>query len=151
MAKEKAPAKEPVKKDKVQGKNRTFDVNLLAEEIVDWASREDSINFSQFCADRGYLPSLIWQYNKDYEVFSRAYMIAKMKLAERRERMLNNNILNYGTFQRYQAAYDPFLRQFETEVKDEDAARAKGIAMTEKENFVLLAKLANQGQISQKD
>lgn len=133
------------------GRPREYDADILAEELLEWVKNEDSINFVQFCADRGYLPSLIWRLDKESENFSYAYSIAKMKLAERRERFLNADLLNYGAYQRYQASYDPFLKKAETDEKDDEAARRKGVVENEHANLILLAKLAADGKISQKD
>lgn len=133
------------------GRPREYDAEKIADELLEWVKDEESINFVQFCADRGYLPSLIWRLEKENEDFSYAYTIAKMKLAERRERYLNAEQLNYGAYQRYQAGYDPFLCKAEDEEKDKDAARRKGIVESEQTNLVLLAQMAAEGKISQKD
>ena len=137
-------------KRRKQGRPREYDPDLIAEELLQWAKEEESINFTQFCADRGYLPSLIWRLEQEHEDFAYAYTIAKMKLAERRERFLNSNLLNYGAYQRYQSGYDPFLTKSEDSEKDKDAARKKGLLESEQVNLVTLARMAAEGQISQK-
>jgi hypothetical protein len=133
------------------GRPRIYSAEKIAEELLEWVKDEDAINLAQFCADKGYLPDLIWRFDKENEEFSYAYMIAKMRLAERRERFLNAEILNYGSFQRYQSQYDPFLKKSETEEKDEDAIRRKGIVESEHANLITLASLAANGKIRQKD
>ncbi len=133
------------------GRPREYDAEKIAKELMEWSKDEESINIAQFCADRGYLPGLIWRLEKESEDFSDAYTLARLKLAERRERLLNNNLLNYGSWQRYQRDYDPFLAKAEKEEKDEDAARRKGIVESEQMNLVMLAKLAAAGEIAQKD
>lgn len=133
------------------GRQRIYDPILIAEELLEWVKDEDSINFSGFCADRGYLPTLIWRLEKECTEFSEAYTLAKLKLAERRERFLNSDMLNYGAFQRYQSGYDPFLTKAEDEEKDKDAHRKKGIVEKEQANLFILAKLASEGKISQRD
>ena len=138
-------------KKRVKGRPREYDADKIAQELLQWVKDEDSINFAGFCADRGYLPGLIWRLEKESEEFSNAYILAKMKLAERRERFLNAEMLNYGSFQRYQSGYDPFLTKAEDEEKDKDAHRKKGIVENEQANLFLLAKLAADGKISQKD
>ena len=143
------PKAEMLKK-KIPGRPRQYDPEVIAKELLEWVKDEDSINFVGFCADRGYLPSLIWRLDQEFEVFSEAYQIAKMKLAERRERFLNAEYLNYGAYQRYQSYYDPFLYKSETAEKDKDAERRKGVAECEQANLFALAKLAADGEISQK-
>ena len=146
-----SPSKAKILEKRKAGRPREYDSNVIAEELLEWSKDEESINIAQFCADRGYLPGLIWRLELESEDFSYAYTIARMKLAERRERMMNNNLLNYGAWQRYQRGYDPFLAKDEDDKEDKDAARKKGIVETEKMNLVMLAKMAAEGQISQKD
>lgn len=137
--------------NRVPAKNRQYDPDKMAEELLEWVKDEESINFSQFCADRGYLPGLIWRLEKESEEFSFAYQIAKMKLAERRERHLNAEMLNYGAYQRYQSDYDPFLNKHENCEKDKDSARKKEVVKEERLTLAALLKLASSGEISQKD
>jgi len=146
-----APSKAKLLEKRKAGRPREYDSKKIADELLAWSKEEDSINIAQFCADRGYLPGLIWRLDKESEDFSYAYTIARLKLAERRERYMNNNILNYGAWHRYQRGYDPFLAKDEDEKEDKDAARKKGIVETEHMNLFLLAKLAGQGKISQKE
>ncbi len=147
----KTPNKEELLKRRKGGPPRQYDPIKMADELIEWAKEEDSINFAGFCADRGYLPGLIWRLEKESDEFSYAYAIAKMKLAERRERLLNSDLLNYGAYQRYQSGYDPFLTKAEDDEKDKEAARRKGVVENEQANLFLLAQLAADGKISQKD
>lgn len=146
-----APSKSQLLEKRKVGRPREYDAEKIAQELLEWVKDEDSINIAQFCADRGYLPGLIWRLDKESEDFSYAYTIARLKLAERRERLLNADLLNYGAWQRYQRGYDPFLAKDEDDKEDKDAARKKGIAETEQTNLFLLAKLAAEGKIYQKD
>ncbi len=146
-----APSKAQILEKRKAGRPREYDSEKIADELMEWSRDEESINIAQFCADRGYLPGLIWRLEKESEDFSYAYAITRLKLAERRERFLNNNMLNYGAWQRYQRGYDPFLAKDEDDKEDKDAVRKKGIVETEQMNLVMLVKLASSGQISQKD
>ncbi len=136
---------------KKPGRPREYDAEKIAAELLEWSKDEESINIAQFCADRGYLPGLIWRLEKESEDFAYAYTITRLKLAERRERLLNNDLLNYGSWQRYQRGYDPFLAKDEDEKEDKDAARRKGVVEAEQMNLVTLVKLAREGNISQKE
>lgn len=146
-----AQSKKKLIENRKPGRPREYDAEKIAQELIEWVKDEDSINFAQFCADRGYLPGLIWRLEKESEDFSYAYTIAKLKLAERRERLMNNDLLNYGSWQRYQRGYDAFLAKDEDDKEDKDAARKKGIVQSEQMNLFLLAKLAAEGKISQED
>lgn len=145
MAKAKKSSKRTV------GRPREYDPLIVAKQILEWSADENSINIAQFCALNGYVPMLLWRLERENDDFNYAYTIAKLRLAERRERLLNSNELNYGSFQRYQSCYDPFLDKFEEDKLDKEATRKKGIAQQEQTNLVLLAKLASQGKITQKD
>jgi hypothetical protein len=146
-----APSKAQILEKRKAGRPREYDAQKIADELIEWSKDEESINIAQFCADRGYLPGLIWRLEKESEDFSYAYTIARLKLAERRERLMNNNLLNYGAWQRYQRGYDPFLEKDEDSKDDKDAARKKGIVETEHMNLFMLAKLASDGKILQKE
>lgn len=128
-----------------------YDPLEIARQMLEWSKLEDSINIVGFCADRGYVPNLIWRMDKENEEFAEAYMITKMRLAERRERLMNADLLNYGSWNRYQRYYDPFLAKDEDDKEDKDAARKRGVVENEQANLILLAKLAASGEIAQKD
>lgn len=146
-----SPNKSQILSKRKVGRPREYDAMKIAEELKEWVKDEDSINIAQFCADRGYLPALIWRLELESEDFSDAYTLARLKLAERRERLMNNDMLNYGAWQRYQRGYDPFLARDEGDKEDKDAARRKGIVEAEQMNLVMLAKMAAEGKIAQKD
>ena len=133
------------------GRPRVYDAEKIAQELIEWSNDESSINIASFCADHGYMSTLIWRLEKESEDFENAYALTKLRLAERRERLLNSEQLNYGAWQRYQRGYDPFLAKDEDEREDKDAARKRGIAQAEQMNLAMLAKLARQGKIAQKD
>lgn len=133
------------------GRPREYDAEKIAAELLAWAELEDSITIAAFCADRGYQATLIWRLEKESEDFSDAYQLTKMRLAERRERYLNCNQMNYGSWARYVKSYDPFLSRDEDIEKDKDAARQKGVADKEAANLVTLARMAAEGVIKQPD
>lgn len=146
-----APTKAQLLAKRTAGRPRVYDSEKIAKELMEWANNEYSINIVQFCAEYEYLPGLIWRLNLESEEFSRAYTIAKMKLAARRENLLNANLLNYGAWQRYQRDFDPFLDANETDRENKEAARRKNIVEDEQMNFVKLAKLVASGEVSQKE
>lgn len=135
---------------KNHGFQRQYDPDILAEELLEWVEDEEAINIAQFCADRGYVPSLIWSLEKQNGYFTYALQIAKLKIAERRERLVNADLLNSGIFHRYQACYDIFLRKDEDDEKDKEAARKRGVVESEQLNLVKLAQMAADGKLSQK-
>lgn len=105
------------------GRPREYDPELIAKQLDEWVEKEDSINFVGFCSQYKYLPDLINRMSKENKAFSDAYKNAKVSLASRRERLMNQGKLNYGSFHRYQSVYDPFLHTHEEEIKDRDSER----------------------------
>jgi hypothetical protein len=132
-----------------QGAPKTYDDNLIMEQMLDWAKKEDSINICGFCVKYGYTPQLIWRLEQSNASFDIAYNLVKMQLSERRERLTNENKLNYGSYNRYQKMLDPFLSSHEDKEKDQDAERKKGIVQAEGQNLADLAKLIAEGKLSQ--
>lgn len=138
------------KRDKRGGK-RIYDPNIIIEQLLEWSKNEESINFCNFCYEKGYLPSLIWSLEQENQDFADAYMLVRMKLAERRERYANDQTLNYGSYQRYQKGYDPFLEKAEDIDADKTAKRRKNVLDTERLNLFTLVKMASNGDIKQED
>lgn len=134
---------------RVKTKPRQYDHTIIMAEMMDWVRDEDAINFCDFCYERGYLPNLIWRLDKEFEEFSDTYTLIKMKLAERRERLLNCDMLNTRAWERYQAGYDPFLRKDESEEKDKDAERKRGTVNDQQANLLTIVDMFRQGAIKQ--
>jgi hypothetical protein len=144
-------AKRNVPKKRGYRSPRIYDRKQIMDEMIEWVENESSISFCEFCYSHGYLPRTIWTFQQESQDFEDVYTLVKMKLAERRERMVNNDAMHYGAFQRYQKFCDPFLSQAEDNEKDKDAARQKGVADQQNMNLIMLAKLASEGLIRQQD
>lgn len=133
------------------GSIRKYDPYLLGEEMIEWSKEEDSINLCEFCADRGYSLNLIKRLQKEVPEFNNYIEIVKMQIAERRERYLNEGRLSVKAWDRCARMYDLFLDDHETQLEDRDAERKHGISNNNQLNLVMLAKMAAEGTISQKD
>lgn len=136
---------------KTPGRIKKYDGPTIAMQLTAWVKKDDSINFVGFCADFSYPPYVITNLEKSCDEFAEAYILAKMRLAERRERLMNEDKLNYGSFARYQAMYDPFLGKHEEDEKERDSKRKLGIMIAEQANLSKLAKMAADGLIKQPD
>lgn len=134
---------------KVMGRPKIYDFEKMAIEIDEWSSKESSLNLVGFCTEKGYLPELIWRAKYECKNFDDNFMMAKMRLADRREKLMNAELLNYGSWNRYQKNYDPFLDRFEDAEADKKFAREKKIADTQSLNLASLAKLLAEGKIKQ--
>lgn len=124
---------------KVRARRLKYDPQDIINKMLEWSKKEDSLNFVGFCADIGLLPVQVWTWKREYPEFKEAFEIVGMRLAARREKLANENKLNYGSFMRYQGMYDPFLYNFEGNEKDKDAERKKSILEKENMNLVTLA------------
>lgn len=136
-------------KDENRCRSRKNDPVIIAEELLDWSSEEDSISIASFCAERGYTYSLIRRLSDQSIEFEDLYDIVKMQIAERRERLLNANLLDRSAYNRYQALYDPFLNVYENDEKDKDAKRKLGIQEHDHQDVLELIKKLKEGEISQ--
>ena len=145
------PNKKDMQAKRSRGRPREYDEKIIIEEMLIWSLKETSLNFVGFCAEHGYLPSVIWRLQHEFEEFEEAYMLTRMRLADRREKMLNSEELNYGSWNRYQKHYDPFLDKHEEDDKDKDNKRRKDVAKQEGMNLSTLLKMASSGEIKQKD
>lgn len=141
------PINEPLKEFKFPSlKPLNHDPIKVATQLMLWVKKETSISMCDFCWQHGYTQDVIRKLAKNYEDFYNDLQLVKMKMAERRERLLNAELLERGTFHRHQALFDPFLNKFEESKKDKEASRKAGIVKNEHANLVTLAQLAAEGK-----
>lgn len=97
---------------KETGRKRIFDREQIAEDLVTWAQKDDSVNLCHFCAT--YKPPIAPQkltlWAKEDDEFSEAYEIAKSFLGYRREQKLNKNELHQKAYDLNASTYDYFLK-----------------------------------------
>jgi len=123
-----AGRKRDVSSGKKGGRPVVHDPIKMAEQLLEWVEKDESINICGFCADNGYRATLIREKCKSSDEFKDAFEKARLRLAERRERYLNIDMLHTSSFGKYQSYYDPFLDRYEDKKKDQDARRKKEIA-----------------------
>ncbi len=103
------------------GRPRLYHPEEEAKAIDEWSKLDNSINLVGFCVYRDICPDYIYDWEKESTEFSQALKKAKARLADRREKMMNENKLNYGSFNRYQSVFDPFLYKHEDNLKAREA------------------------------
>lgn len=130
-------------------RTRVYDPEIVGQHMLDWANKEDSISLTAFCAEYGYLPALIWRFEKQYEFFEEVYEFTRMTLAARRERLAYEGKMNDKLWGRYQSMFDSILHRYEEEDKDRQAARRKSIVESQQMNLTALVKAIADGDISQ--
>jgi hypothetical protein len=160
MKEEKAPRKKPKKTRRMTNSGLSkrkyspsvrYDRDIICEQLKEWGEKDTSINLCEFCAVKGYLPSLLWSLEKSDEAFNRQFTLTKLRLAERRERMLNARKLDTGSFHRSQRSYDAFLKKDEDEKAERDAALRVKIEKQKNINVSDLMERLNNKQIKQPD
>ncbi len=130
MAKKKSPPKEVQKgfikvnlKNQIVDLGRTArDLNLLADELMEWARKESSMNLNGFCCTRipPLAPFKLLQYAKENEDFRVAYEAAKAFLGDRRERRLNSEELHQRAYESNKCVYDHFIKN--EKIEDDERA-----------------------------
>jgi hypothetical protein len=95
------------------GRPRVFDREKVANDLVEWAKKDDSINLNKFCAlnEPRIAPSKLTLWAKEDNDFREAYEEAKCFLAYRREEWLNSQQLHVKTYDLNATVYDYFLRE----------------------------------------
>jgi len=100
------------------GRPEKYDREEYAVKLLKWASKSDSTNFCQFCAEEFLSAKYISQWAKENEMFREAYDIARLMLGAKRESNLNKNDLHVKAYDLNAKVYDPFLNdQFMKEKK----------------------------------
>lgn len=95
----------------VSGRLRKHNREKIAEDLVLWAQKSDSINLNGFCAIKLIAPSKLSEWSKEDEFFREAYEISKAILAERRELFLTSDHLHVKAYDLNACVYDRFLKE----------------------------------------
>lgn len=121
------------------GRPEKYPTDKMIKELEEWVKREDSINICGFCADHGYSYELFRGKVMKNEDFKDLYEVVRLKLADRREKMLNSDLLHSHAYNRYQSCYDTFIDKYEDEKKDQEAERKIKIAQAQPKDTIDLA------------
>lgn len=114
------------KKTSWKGRPREYDREAVAEQMIEWAKREDSMNLLSFNAE-AMIPSttlLRWvDEDKDFRV---AYEMVRDILGAKREKKLAKGELHVKAYDLNSKVYDRYLKKehrenysYETKVKSE--------------------------------
>lgn len=117
----------------VGGRPREHDREQIAKDMVEWAKLPDSINLCGFCCSREppLNPRRIADWAKECDNFRGAYETAKAFLGNRREHLLNAELLHVKAYDLNAKTYDMFLDEkvkehsaYESSLrKDEDSKK----------------------------
>lgn len=107
------------------GRPQEYDRIAVADALIEWAKKPDSININKFCAYHDpIIPCrtfLSWV-ESDPE-FSRAYDKAKLFLGFRREELLSSGDLHVKAYDFNATVYDQFHRKEKITLDDMESAR----------------------------
>lgn len=107
------------------GRPEEFDKVAVAEALIEWAKRDDSINLNKFCAyhDPIINPRTILRWANENIEFRRAYEKAKSFLGFRREEKLSSGELHSKAYDLNATVYDQFHRAEKIAIDDMESAR----------------------------
>ncbi len=97
----------------IMGRPRIYDKKKIADELVEWSEKHDSINLNKFCAlhNPKIPPKKISEWAKEDDYFKEAYEIAKAHLGFRREEWLNSEQMHVKAYDLNASTYDFFLKE----------------------------------------
>ena len=104
------------------GRPVTHDKDVLADKLVEWAQKEDSINLNAFCCSLRPLisPQRLCDFVLAHERLGEAMKIAKSFIAARRELRLNEGKLHVRAYDFNAAVYDYYVKQERREDKEHE-------------------------------
>jgi len=131
------------------GRPPEYDRSKIANDLIEWAKKPDSINLCKFCATYEVMlpPSYISVWAKESTEFSQAYEFAKTCIGARREELLNSEQLHVKAYDLNAKTYDYFLNE-QAQKSAEFEANLKKLLETPKdtmtpEQILMLKKIVN--------
>lgn len=111
------------------GRPREHNREKIAEDLIEWAKLDGSINFNKFCCTREppIAPSKLTHWAAECEEFRQALETARAFIGARREEMLTQGTLHVKAYDLNANTYDYFLKmerreqaKFESDLKKEE-------------------------------
>jgi hypothetical protein len=93
------------------GRPREYDLQKVANDLLAWAAKDDSINLNKFCALNGINPNTMLRWKDEDPKFRGAYEEAKAFLGFRREELLSKGKLHVKAYDLNATVYDAFGRE----------------------------------------
>lgn len=109
----------------VFGRPREYDRAKVANDLIQWAQKEDSINLNKFCALHGIVPSTMLRWKDEDSDFREAYDYAKAFLGFRREEQLSKGKLHVKAYDLNATVYDAFGRDEKLAISKIEADQRK--------------------------
>ena len=137
----------------VMGRPQEYDRKQVAVNLVEWEKKATSINLCGFCTTHDPLLPHVYlsRWAKDDEDFRLAYETAKAFLGNRREQMLNDDLLHVKAYDLNATTYDWFLKdekrqqaEFESSLKEKENRRTEKAKNPPRKPRLDLAKSASR-------
>jgi len=137
--------------EKIMGRPIKYNKDEWAEKLYEWSKKDDAINLVGFCADNDIPSEYLSVWAKENDNFSQSLKIAKLKIAQRREKLVSEGKLYHGAWQRGAGVYDSILHTHEREEKKYEAEIKQALEKTNTENLIDLLKAINEGKLTQSE
>lgn len=93
------------------GRERTYDREKIAQEMIEWAQLDSSVNLNGFCAIKLIPPGTLLRWKDEEHSFRESYELVKSILGNRREKMVSDGSLHVKAFAINATNYDKFLKE----------------------------------------
>jgi hypothetical protein len=123
--------------EKPFGRPREYDRNEIAQKLIEWAKKDNSLNLCEFCGENLIPPQKLGVWAKECEYFRSSYDIVKSLIASRREKKLSKGELHVKAYDLNAATYDYFLKEERREEKAFEAEIAAKQAIDIHKNMCL--------------
>lgn len=125
---------EPIKRPPWRPKE--YDLEQLANEILQWSKKSDSINLTQFVSEKEFPPQYISRWCNESSYFCEVLSMAKVNIGLNRQRQALEAKLTQQEFTRHEYRYDPFYREDERDEKTFESNLKKDVDKENKENTI---------------
>ena len=114
---------------------REYDRKEVADNLLKWAQKEDSINLCGFCAEYLVPAGTMLRWKDEDDWFRETYEMVRCMIGSRRESLLTNGKLHVKAFDLNAKTYDPFLRdEHRNQVKYDAMIKAEANIRENKES-----------------
>jgi len=105
------------------------DIHALANELVEWAKQDDTLNFDDFALDRFFLPDELYKLTENNEYFAKAYNISLRIVGSRLEKLASMGKLDKALVLATMPLYSPEYRKWllKLRLKEEVAGDGRAI------------------------
>lgn len=93
------------------GRPREHDRSKIAQDMILWARKEDSLNLNGFCADCLIPPQKLSEWAKEDSEFREVLWVVKSFLARRREKCVSEGTLHQKAYDLNAKVYDALIKE----------------------------------------